>query len=76
MLQEVAMVNNNLHMLMQEFVGATASQEHDWGKKMLDMESVAFRATHSQSVQKPLAQEEQGQASHAAPAPQVPLQAN
>jgi hypothetical protein len=29
MLQEVAMVNNNLHMLMQEFVGATASQEHD-----------------------------------------------
>jgi hypothetical protein len=58
MLQEASMANNNLHLLMQESDDATASQEHDWGKEMLDMEGVAFRTTHSQAVQKTLAQEE------------------
>jgi hypothetical protein len=76
MLQEASMVNNNLHLLLQESDNATASQEYDWGKEMIDMESVAFRATHSQVVQKPLAQEEQGQATHDVPASQVPLQTN
>jgi hypothetical protein len=75
-LQEASMVNNNLHLLLQESDNATASQEYDWGKEMIDMESVAFRATHSQVVQKPLAQEEQGQATHDVPASQVPLQTN